>query len=48
MADEVKQKLLVAGLTGFDGRMAAEGGGAEYENPDDAAAENNVVGVAVA
>lgn len=48
VAEEVKQRLRVAGFTkGFDGRMAAEGGAAENENPDDAAVENIGTGVAV-
>lgn len=46
-AGGVKHRLWAAGLGGFGGRMAAEGGVAENENPDDAAVENNVIGVAV-
>lgn len=47
VAEEVKHRLRVAGFKGFDGRMAAVGGAAENENPDDAAVENSGTGVAV-
>jgi hypothetical protein len=45
--DEVKQRLWAVELRGFNGRMAAEGGVAENENPDDAAVENSGIGVAL-
>lgn len=47
MAEEVKQRLRVAGFSGFDERMAADGRAAENENPDDAAVANSGTGVAV-
>lgn len=47
VADEVRKTLWAVELGGFDGRMAAEGGVAENENPDDAAVENSGVGVAL-
>lgn len=43
----MKQRLRAAGLRGFDERMAALGGVAENENPDDAAVENIGSGVAL-
>lgn len=47
VAGGVKHKFWAAWLRVFDGRVAAEGGVAEKENPDDAAVENIVIGVAV-
>lgn len=44
-AGEAKHRLWVVGSRGFDGRMAAERGVAENENPDDAAVENSGIGV---
>lgn len=46
-ADGVKQRFRAIVLAGFDGRTAAEGGLAKNENPDDAAAENSGLGMAL-
>lgn len=47
--DETKERVWAAGqLRDFvDRRLAAEGGVADIENPDDAAVENHDAGVAV-
>lgn len=47
VVEEVKQRLRAVLFGGFDDRMAADGGVAENENPDDAAVENIGIGVAL-